>query len=217
MFTSALNSNAHIKKPFFLSPKIRLNKIKQLSITELKAENGFTLVELIVVVMMIGILSSIAIPQFMSAANKAKQKEASTIVATMVKAATAYNTEYGVLPEADAIIEGLEEYAQFQKCGEATAESRGAAVCKDAIPVKVQAADVNFISTSGHYLLEYTIGASSANEENPIFQVRANPSGGTYARDGSAVTGCYNAVEGVSKVTEFPAQDKGPQTDYPDC
>ena len=40
--------------------------------------------------MMIGILSSIAIPQFMSAADKAKQKEASAIVASMVKSATAY-------------------------------------------------------------------------------------------------------------------------------
>ena len=46
--------------------------------------------------MMIGILSSIAIPQFMTAADKAKQKEATGIVAALVKASTAYQTEYGV-------------------------------------------------------------------------------------------------------------------------
>ena len=40
--------------------------------------------------MMIGILSSIAIPQFMTAADKAKQKEATGIVAALVKAATAF-------------------------------------------------------------------------------------------------------------------------------
>ena len=83
----------------FLSPKIRFEKIKSLSsIKQLKDEEGFTLVELIVVVMMIGILSSIAIPQFMTAADKAKQKEATGIVSALVKAATAYQTEYGVLP-----------------------------------------------------------------------------------------------------------------------
>ena len=89
-------------KTFFfkaLSPKIRFEKIKNLSsFKQLKDEEGFTLVELIVVVMMIGILSSIANPQFMTAADKAKQKEATGIVAALVKAATAFQTEYGDLP-----------------------------------------------------------------------------------------------------------------------
>ena len=41
-----------------------------------KSQNAFTLVELIVVVVIIGILSSIAIPSFQNASEKAKQKEA---------------------------------------------------------------------------------------------------------------------------------------------
>ena len=80
-----------IDKTFFLNPKIRFNKIKNYALGQKVDESGFTLVELIVVVMMIGILSSIAIPQFMSSADKAKQKEATGIVAALVKAATAYN------------------------------------------------------------------------------------------------------------------------------
>ena len=111
-----------------LSPKLRFEKIKSLSsIKQLKDEEGFTLVELIVVVMMIGILSSIAIPQFMTAADKAKQKEATGIVSALVKAATAYQTEYGVLP----VNAGeLSEYAKFQECIADDVATRGGAVCK---------------------------------------------------------------------------------------
>ena len=116
-----------------LSPKLRFEKIKSLSsIKQLKEEEeGFTLVELIVVVMMIGILSSIAIPQFMTAADKAKQKEATAIVASMIKAATAFNTEYGSLPED---MGDMSEYARFQRCVHPEAAKYGAGVCKNHKP-----------------------------------------------------------------------------------
>jgi len=201
-------------KSFFgsiLSPKIRFEKIKSISsLGQLKDEEGFTLVELIVVVMMIGILSSIAIPQFMTAADKAKQKEATGIVAALVKAATAYQTEYGDLPTNAGQIS---EYARFQRCNQTGMETQGGKVCKTSDPVAVPDDGVSFYSTSGNYLVEFQ--TADVNSDT-VFQVRANPNGGAYASNGSAVTGCYNPVDSTSKVFELTAKaaDKGRLTDW---
>ena len=197
-----------------LSPKIRFEKIKNLaSLKQLKDEEGFTLVELIVVVMMIGILSSIAIPQFMTAADKAKQKEATGIVSALVKAATAYQTEYGVLP----VNAGeLSEYAKFQECIADTVAQRGGAACKvDASAASVVQAvgtdATQFYTTTGNYLVQFQ---TTDSETEPLFQVLANPNGIPYNANGSAVTGCYNPVAAVSEVYEFTAKqgDKGQKT-----
>jgi len=200
------------EKPFFLSPKLRLSKIRSLSLSKLDNESGFTLVELIVVVMMIGILSSIAIPQFMTAADKAKQKEATGIVAALIKAATAYQTEYGGLPET---AEDLSEYAKFQKCIDDDAETEGGTVCKGATPAQLEDDDTQFISSSGHYDIEFRVQEVGDGEQ---FQVLANPNGTAYSQNGSAVTGCYNPTQSLSEVYEFTAkaidnpEGKGPRT-----
>ena len=203
-------------KSFFvraLSPKIRFEKIKNLSsLKQLQDEEGFTLVELIVVVMMIGILSSIAIPQFMTAADKAKQKEATGIVAALVKASTAYQTEYGALP---ANAGELEEYAKFQKCPASAGNlvQDGGKVCKTAIPVAVEPSETSFTSPSGHYLVEFD-GSTGGR-----FRVKANPNGVPYVSNGAAVIGCYNPTTSVSEVFEYTMKtgDKGAGKDYRDC
>jgi type IV pilus assembly protein PilA len=84
-------------------------KEKQIMKTEFKArflqhinkkrqDQGFTLIELLVVIIIIGILSAIALPAFLSQANKAKQSEAKQYVASINKGQQAYyaeNTTFG--------------------------------------------------------------------------------------------------------------------------
>ena len=187
----------------FFSPVIRKEKVLNNVIKKSLYDEGFTLVELIVVVMMIGILSSIAIPQFMSAADKAKQKEASAIVASMVKSATAYNTEYGALP---ANMGEMSEYARFQKCTADDVATEGGSACKSSTPVAVEDSDTTFYSTSGHYNISMT-----RTNENTVLKIRALPNGGAYATNGSGVTGCYNPAQGVSQVKEMSSKsaDRG--------
>ena len=185
-----------------LSPKLRINKIKNLSsLRQLNSEDGFTLVELIVVVMMIGVLSSIAIPQFMTAADKAKQKEATGIVSALIKAATAYQTEYGSLPN-DHL--DISEFAKFQKCSAPNANdpvNGGAAVCKDARPQRLDDDETQFISPSGHYQISF-----QRTTDGSEFQVLANPFGRSFMNNGSAVTGCYAPQQAITEVYEFTAK-----------
>jgi len=56
-------------------------------------QKGFTLVELMVVIVIVGILSAIAIPNFFSATDKAKATEAKTQISAILKQGQAYYTE----------------------------------------------------------------------------------------------------------------------------
>jgi type IV pilus assembly protein PilA len=62
-------------------------------INKKRQDEGFTLIELLVVIIIIGILSAIALPSFLSQANKAKQTEAKQYISSMNKGLQAFYAE----------------------------------------------------------------------------------------------------------------------------
>jgi len=60
-----------------------------------KNEKGFTLIELMIVVVILGILAALAIPTFRGFMNRSRESEAATNLSAIGRGARAYKYEYG--------------------------------------------------------------------------------------------------------------------------
>jgi prepilin-type N-terminal cleavage/methylation domain-containing protein len=78
-------------KPFFFFHTF----LRRCSMCKFNSKMGFTLIELMVVIVIIGVLASLAIPRFTEASDKAKAAEAPRILASYESAQLAYIAETG--------------------------------------------------------------------------------------------------------------------------
>tara|TARA_Y100001968_G_scaffold330508_1_gene382597 strand:+ start:17670 stop:18230 length:561 start_codon:yes stop_codon:yes gene_type:complete len=156
-------------------------------------QSGFTLVELIVVVVIIGILSSIAIPSFQNASEKAKQKEASSLIASYLKAAQAYYTENSVTPRYSS---QLGQYITITGCRWGNPDQ-----CKrsNSSVVNWSAQNRNqWYSPSGAYNIRMSLSGTRLN-------FLAYP----ISASGLGVVGCYDSFSGATKLKENTGNEKG--------
>jgi prepilin-type N-terminal cleavage/methylation domain-containing protein len=72
----------------------------------LRNNKGFTLIELMIVVVIIGILAAIAIPKFTQVSNGAKQAESEPILKQICSLALAQEMKDGTFPGAIADLDG---------------------------------------------------------------------------------------------------------------
>ena len=114
-------------------------------------EEGFTFLEFIFVVTLLGITSSLIIPFFKTSLNNSRQKEASLIVSSMIKSSQSHYGIYGFIPQD---IGQLFKFANFQKCIAENIEEKGNIACKNSLPIKVGREDKQFYSPSGNYKIE---------------------------------------------------------------
>ena len=101
----------------------------------LKTQKGFTLIELMIVVAIIGILAAIAIPNFLRFQAKSKQAEAKTNLGAMGTTAEAFRAEYDTYTTPVLNLgwkeQGACRYAYYYNGGrhDCTANPTGYALC----------------------------------------------------------------------------------------
>ena len=91
-------------------------------------KNGFTLVETVTTVAIIGILSSIAVPNYMNSLRFAKQKEAEIVISTILTSISSFDEEYGRMPK------GWDDLDKTQPLRTATGVASGSSYSQVQLP-----------------------------------------------------------------------------------
>ena len=105
-------------------------------------KNGFTLVELVIVVAVVGVLSSIAVPLFWGSILKARQMEAAASIGQYMKAVDLHYLEFNTYPSSYS---DLEKYVSVPSCPVPDPKR-----CRELVP-RSPTNSTDWISQSGYY------------------------------------------------------------------
>lgn len=96
---------------------------------------GFTIIELLIVIIVIGILSAISLPSFLNQANKARQTEAKTYIGSMNRAQqAAYLEQGGFVTDLDQLALGIPSETTTYIYRISVGSAAGSSVVNRAIP-----------------------------------------------------------------------------------
>lgn len=159
-----------------------------------REDKGFTLIELLVVIIIIGILSAIALPSFLSQANKAKQTEAKQYVASINKGQQAYfaeNTQFA----ADVTTLGIGLKTQTTNYTYTVGVITGAGATAAATqgtgsPLKGYAGAVALVGTGG---------SEAKTTQSILCESAASSAPTALAPDGTAAPTCGSTMSEVTK------------------
>ena len=174
-------------------------------------QQGYTIVEILLVTLIIGLTFSISLPLFGTVINKARQKEATLIVNSVLKAVKANYSLTSFLPTK---IKPLNKFASLHKCISQEVAIKGSEVCNPNTIAAIDGSENYFYSPSGNYKVE--LKTTEINNSDIIFQVRAIPNGMRYQDKGSSVTGCFNPIGGISNIKEYSSFNVG-EKDFMSC
>lgn len=73
----------------------------------MKDQKGFTLIEIMVVIIILGLLAGLVLPKFLGQEEKAKRKVAMTQINSLIGALNAYKLDNGFYPTTDQGLEAL--------------------------------------------------------------------------------------------------------------
>ena len=106
-------------------------------------EDGYTIVEILLATLIIGLTVSVSVPIYGSLSNKARQKEAFLLVTSILKAVKANYALEASLPNK---MKPLHKFALFQKCISEEVSIKGREVCNSNTIAKTETNDNYFYS-----------------------------------------------------------------------